>query len=169
MTNGKHAPSSRRRNHRPLALILSLVLVLGLVIGGTVAYLVTRTDPVNNTFTPAHVSCVVETTGKGVQVKNTGNIDAWIRVYVTANYVNSAGNVCAAHAVTAPTPSADWTLQGDFYYYNQLVPSNGVTPVLFENIPQDTAGDNCTLKIEVVASAIQPGTEAGNAWRGTRS
>ena len=170
MTNGKHAPSSRRRNRKPVALLLAVVLLLGLAIGGTVAYLVTKTPPVNNTFTPSHVSCVVETTDKGVQVKNTGNIDAWIRVYVTANYVktvNGVEYVCAAHSASAPTPGEGWTSGEDgFYYYSSEVSPDGLTTALFAAPAQETAGDGCKLKIEVLASAIQStlSTTAQGAW-----
>ena len=51
---GKRA--RKRTLARPVLLALSLVLVLGLGVGGTLAYLVTNTDPVTNTFTPGEVT-----------------------------------------------------------------------------------------------------------------
>jgi len=167
MNYGKHAPSSRRRSRKPVALLLAVVLLLGLAIGGTVAYLVTKTPPVNNTFTPSHVSCEVVITDDGIQVQNTGNIDAWIRVYVTANYVNTAGNVCAAHSASAPTPGEGWISGEDgFYYHNKLVKSGDYTTALFATPGQTTVSDGCKLEIEVFASAIQPGDAAISAWKG---
>lgn len=169
MRNGRHAHFSRRRSSRPVALILSLVLVLGLAIGGTVAYLVTKTNPVNNTFSPTDVSCEVVNTNNGIRVKNTGSIDAYIRVYVTANYVNTSGHICAAHTATVPTPDSQyWTSgEGGFYYYNSPVASGDVTPALFATPAAGTPlGDGCTLKIKVFASAIQTGDAAVSAWKG---
>ena len=171
MRNGRHAHFSRRRSHRPIALIVSLVLVMCLAIGGTVAYLVTKTDAVNNTFTPTDVSCeVVKNADGSVQVQNTGSINAYIRVYVTANYVKSNGHICAAHTASATAPilnGTGWSKGEDgLYYYSAQVPSNGLTSVLFSSPPTGANAECCTLEIEVFASAIQPGTAAGNAWRG---
>ena len=41
-------------------MVLSVVLLLGVAIGGTIAWLSTKTTPVTNTFTPAKVTCKVE-------------------------------------------------------------------------------------------------------------
>ena len=40
-----------RKGYKVLALVLAVVLVLGAVIGTTVAWLITNTTPVVNTFT----------------------------------------------------------------------------------------------------------------------
>lgn len=167
MRYGRHAHFSRRRNRRPVVLVISLVLVLALAIGGTVAYLVTRTNPVNNTFTPTDVSCLVVSNDGSVYVKNTGSINAYIRVHVTANYMNNSDNVCAAHSVTAPTPGEGWTTgEGGFYYCNTQVAPGSFTPALFAVPAQSIAGDGCKLEVEVFASAIQPGDAALKAWKG---
>lgn len=52
MAKGKYAAKHVGRvNMKPLALIMALVLTLGGVIGGTVAWLIATPDPVVNTFT----------------------------------------------------------------------------------------------------------------------
>ena len=166
MNYGKHAPSSRRRNRKPVALLLAVVLLLGLAIGGTVAYLVTRTDPVNNTFTPTHVSCEVEKTSDGFTVKNTGDIDAYIKAYVTANYINGDGHVCAAHTVTVSASGSDWTEENGVFYYAKPVSATESTGKLTVSVTPETVSDGCTLNIEAFASAIQPGDAAVSAWKG---
>lgn len=88
MYNPKH--STPRRPGRPLssrkalfALVSVLVLIFAAV-GVTVAYLQTQTEPLENQFTPAKVSCKVEETFDGnvksnVTIRNTGDTDAFIR------------------------------------------------------------------------------------------
>ena len=70
--NGKRVMKTKQ----PVALVAILVL-LCCTVAGTVAYLVTSTDPVTNTFTPAHVSTAVDETFENgvksdVKIKNTG-------------------------------------------------------------------------------------------------
>ncbi len=64
MYSGKYARhvEKRKRNFRPLALILALVLVVGSVAGGTIAWLIADTDPVVNTFTYGDIDLKLEET-----------------------------------------------------------------------------------------------------------
>ena len=57
MKNGKHA--APRGMKRSLVLVVSLLALLLVVAGGTLAWL-TAQDSVSNTFTPAHVTCNVD-------------------------------------------------------------------------------------------------------------
>ena len=62
MYQGKHfsqGGSRRYRGKKPALLIVTLALILTVAIGGTVAYLATKTDSKVNTFTPSQVSCEV--------------------------------------------------------------------------------------------------------------
>ena len=63
MYHGKHLAkkSSGRKLKRCKtgALILSLLLLVTAAVGGTVAYLLTQTESVTNTFTPSKVACTV--------------------------------------------------------------------------------------------------------------
>ena len=52
MKKGKYASN---RSAKPVALLLALVLVLGIAIGGTIAWLTDTTDAVVNTFTSSDV------------------------------------------------------------------------------------------------------------------
>ena len=67
----------QKRNYRPLAMILSLVLVVGCAAGGTLAWLITKTDPVVNTFTYGDIDLKLEETKvneKGQPVDEDGNV-----------------------------------------------------------------------------------------------
>ena len=103
-------PSPRK----PGALLLTLVLLALALTGATLAYLITHTDPVPNRFTPAHVSCTVTedfdgTTKKNVNVTNTGDIDAYLRVKLVTYRVNDDGqHIGGTAAIPAFTPGDGW-------------------------------------------------------------
>ena len=116
-------PSPRK----PGALLLTLVLLALALTGATLAYLITHTDPVPNWFTPAHVSCNVTedfdgTTKKNVNVTNTGDIDAYLRVKLVTYRVNDDGqHIGGTAAIPAFTPGDGWVAYGDYYYYTYPV------------------------------------------------
>ena len=163
MYHSKHTKPSRRRGSRKVLLVAALCLLLTLVIGGTVAYLLDVTDPVENVFMPSDVTCYVYevfdgTTKSEVRIQNTGNIDAFIRVVVSANYVDAAGNICAAHDVPdLPAPGSGWK-QGTnsiYYYSNEVSPGGYTAPLFGGAVTLGTAEDGCAVKMEIAASAIQ--------------
>ncbi len=79
MYNGSHAKVNNKpriRMNKLGILFIAVVMLIGAVVGSTVAFLVTQTDPVENKFTYASVSCAVSETFKGatkekVQIQNT--------------------------------------------------------------------------------------------------
>lgn len=66
----KHVANRRRSvSSRAFIALLALVLVIGCVAGGTVAWLVAKTDPVVNTFTYGNIDITLtETTGKDYKI-----------------------------------------------------------------------------------------------------
>lgn len=173
MKNGKSA--ARGGMKRSLVLVVSLLALLLVVAGGTLAWL-TAQDSVSNTFTPAHVSCEVTeefdgTVKSNVNVTNTSDIDAFIRVKLVTYRVNDAGQRIGGTA-TIPdfTPGANWVKYGDFYYYTK--------PVAPQQQPKEALIGSITLKgsyddadggkqvIEVMAEAIQsqPARAVQQAW-----
>lgn len=164
------------RKGRLNATIISVVLILTLAVGGTIAFLSTKTDPVVNTFNPSQVTCsVVEDfdgkTKTNVNVKNTGDIPAFIRVKLVAYRTNDAGqHIGGVSEVPAFTLGKDWAKCGDYYYYTYPV-APGATPAdslaevikLTENYTDVDGGHQ---SIDVIAEAIQAGPEAAvkAAW-----
>lgn len=59
-----------RKGYKVLALVLAVVLVLGAVIGTTVAWLITNTTPVVNTFTYGDINITLEETDTGLDEDN---------------------------------------------------------------------------------------------------
>lgn len=153
-------------------LIISAVLILAVGATATLAYLADSTDPVTNTFTPSSVTCYVEESFNGtaksdVTIKNTGDIDAYIRVAVVANWVKDGKIV--APATVAITPANGWFKAGDYYYYPAVVAANGTTSNLYSgDITATTAGtapiEGAKLKVDILAEAIQSESTAINNW-----
>lgn len=167
----------RGRKTQVGALALSLLILVTLAIGGTVAYLFTKSDSVENKFKPSNVACTVtetfnETTGvkSNVNVINTGDTDAYIRVKLVTYRVNEAGQQIGGLA-TIPNFAlgTGWVKYGECYYYtepvvreqsptNLLIGTPGITLQSYED------ADGGKQVIEVMAEAIQAlGTDsAGN-------
>lgn len=171
MARRKH-PSPRK----PGALLLTLVLLALALTGTTLAYLITHTDPVPNRFTPAHVSCTVKeefdgTTKKNVNVTNTGDIDAYLRVKLVTYRVNDDGqHIGGTAAIPAFTPGDGWVKYGDYYYYTSPVAPNEqpknplISSLTLTGSYSDADGGKQAL--EIMAEAIQsaPTDALGQAW-----
>ena len=166
--HGSRVSKTNRPKH--FAALLALVLILVCTVGGTVAYLVTHTDPVVNTFTPGEVSCQVEEKFEGnnvkteAVVKNTGNVPAYIRVAVVANTIDAQGNITGMTTLPDNWRNAEkWTKSGNFYYYNDVVQPGDVTANLLTAAGIDLTG----IQVTILASAIQsmPDDAVNEAWK----
>lgn len=166
--HGSRVSKTNRPKH--FAGLLALVLILVCTVGGTVAYLVTHTDPVVNTFTPGEVSCQVNeefnednTVKTKAVVKNTGNVPAYIRVAVVANTIDEQGNITGMKTLPDNRLNeTDWTKSGDFYYYKGVVQPGDVTDNLL-NADINLEG----IQVTILASAIQsmPDEAVKEAWK----
>ena len=164
--HGSRVSKTNRPKH--FAGLLALVLILVCTVGGTVAYLVTHTDPVVNTFTPGKVSCQVEeefkdndTVKTKAVVKNTGNVPAYIRVAVVANTIDAQRNITGMATLEGWLNTAKWTEVGGFYYYKDVVQPGAVTDDLLK-----TGIDLTGIQVTILASAIQstPTDAVQEAW-----
>lgn len=158
----------KRMNKTKTILALTLVaLLLTCAVGGTVAYLVTKTDAVTNTFTPGRVTCAVNenftegsTTKKDVKIENTGNTDAWIRATVVGNWVKD-GKIVAPWKDNISYNIGDgknqWKKGDDgYYYYNSIVSSKGLTENLFKSYsPNNSPVEGAHLELTIVCQAVQ--------------
>ena len=164
------------RKGRLNATIISVVLILTLAVGGTIAFLSTKTDPVVNTFNPSQVTCsVVEDfdgkTKTNVNVKNTGDIPAYIRARIVVTWKDASGNVSAVPVkntdYTIAFNETDWTQQGDYWYCKTAVDAGGETPVLIIKCEKKgNAPKDYDLSVEILADAIQsePASAVTEAW-----
>lgn len=161
---GKRA--RKRTLARPVLLALSLVLVLGLSVGGTLAYLVTSSGPVTNTFTPGEVKTEIEEQFKNdvkenVKVKNTGTVDAYIRAQIVINWVDGEGNIVAEPGEGADYEllmgSSKWKKGADgFWYYTEKVEPDGKTENLINKCEVTAKADaGVGLQVTILSQAIQ--------------
>lgn len=187
MYQGTYARNPRKpkrravRMNKTAILLLAVILLAGAVIGTTVAYLTTKTNAIENVFTYAQVSCAVDekfdgTTKSDVCIKNTSNIDAYIRATYVANWVDSTGKIVASvpsgysYDLVYPT-TGDWIYNSTdgYYYYKEAVAPNGFTDGSFVGYTvhyPDPANHEYTLQVEIIASAIQsqPTSAVQQAW-----
>ena len=176
MKFGKKAAHSGAK--RSLVLVVSVLVLLLAVAGGTLAWL-TAQDSVNNTFTPAHVTCDVAENFEngiksGVKIKNTSNIPAYIRAYIVVTWKDADGNVYGKLPVAGTdyemsiNTNKGWTQKDGYWYCNTAVASGGFTPVLIDSCTSnDSAPDNnYNLSVEIIAEAIQsvPTTTVTSVW-----
>lgn len=161
-------------------MVLSIVLLLGVAIGGTIAWLSTKTTPVTNTFTPAEVTCEVEekfdkTTGvkTNVNVTNTGNIAVYIRVKLVTYRTNDAGQHIGGKAgLPKFNLGKNWVEYGEYYYYTLPVEphaqphTNLANSMTLEKSYKDEDADGGKQALDVMAEAIQSAPEkaVGEAW-----
>lgn len=180
MYRGKRA---KGWNFKPGVLLASLVVLIALTVGTTVAFLVDDTNTVENTFRPAQVRCAIQedfdgSEKKNVQVKNTSNIDAYIRAEIVVNWVDPEGNVVpaapAGYQWKLELNSTDWTEGDGYYYYTGKVAPDALTNELIKSAkPTYPEGVNIAnapyrLQVEIIAEAIQAdglgADSAQDAW-----
>ncbi len=166
--NAAHRSSAPRRKRRlrwrkEFVLFCSVVVLLLGVIGGTVAYLVTNTDPVENTFTPATSGIDIpevfdKETKKDVTVKNKSDYAVYARATYVAYWVSDAdGSVIPGEPVlTKEQIGSEWGSQNadGYWYYNQIVPAGATTaPFIVEMTADKIEGRH--LVVDVIAETVQ--------------
>ena len=166
------------RTGRLATMVIATVLLLALAIGGTVAWLSTKGDPIINTFNPSEVACQVEesfdkTTGekRNVNVTNTGDTTAYIRVKLVTYRTNDAGqHIGGTATIPSFTLGENWVEFGGYYYYTLPVaagekPATNLTETMTLTSSYSDA-DGGHQAIDVMAEAIQsePARAVGQAW-----
>lgn len=147
----------RSKWSKAFAVVLTVAVLLLGVVGGTLAYLTAQSDPAENVFNPSHVTCKVKQSDDGYTVENTGDIAAYIRAKVVVTWAESGETEEGVTTVCPqdPTYSAEgenWVQYGDFYYYTEEVPVDGLTKAL--NV-SSTAPLGYEVRVEIMADAIQ--------------
>lgn len=172
------APANEKtlRTGRVTAIVMATVLLLALAIGGTVAWLSTKSATITNTFLPSKVACEVTesfdgTTKSNVNVTNTGDIDAYIRVKLVTYRTNDQGqHIGGTASLPTFTLGANWVWYDGYYYYTLPVAAGGqpeanlTNKMTLKGSYNDTDGGK--QAIDVMAEAIQSVPEAAvqAAW-----
>lgn len=169
----------RVRMNRTAVLFMAIIMLIGAVVGSTVAYLITKTGSVENKFTYASVSCKVEenfngSTKENVRITNTGSTDAYIRATYVVNWLDSAtGNIVTSvpegyRYDLKKNPDDKWTegKDGYFYYLSPVAPGESTPGSLLNCTVIYPKNPEYTLSVEILATAIQstPAKAVTEAW-----
>ncbi len=188
MYNGSHAKANNKpriRMNKLAILFIAVVMLIGAVVGSTVAFLVTQTDPVENKFSYAKLSTEITeffdgTTKKDVQVTNTGDTAAYIRATYVVTWRDMSGNIVPSvpdgysYSLTE-NPDNTWKKIGDYFYYPTPVeptePNNSTLGSLLNCTVTHPDNPEYVLNVEILASAIQstPANAVTEAWGVTPS
>lgn len=174
----------QNRSKRTLRLALiavSLLVMLAFGIQSTLAYLTDRTAAVENTFISGRVTTeVVEslteedseiTVKEHVQIKNTGNVPAFIRAAIVITWRDASGNLSGERPVSGTDyemslGSSEWEGRDGFWYYRAPVAPGAKTEDLITSIVPKADKSGYTLSVEILGSGIQsmPSSAVVEAW-----
>lgn len=185
MYQGSHSrrkKHSRIRMNKLAILFIAVVMLIGAVVGSTVAFLVTETAPVENKFSYAKLSTEITedfngATKSNVQIKNTGNTAAYIRATYVVTWRDMSGNVVPSvpkdysYSLTE-NPDKTWKKIGDYFYYPTPVESGSSTlGSLLNCTVTHPANPEYVLNVEILTSTIQstPANAVTEAWGVTPS
>ena len=175
---------------RNIALLLALVLVFGVAVGGTIAYLMDKTQVVVNTFTTGNVDIdLTETTGKTYKMTPNAVIDkdptvtviagseaCW--VFVKVEEINNP-DTYLDYTIASPWKALDETNHPGVYYIEQTAPlADKVYPVLtgskvtvknLTNTEMDAAEANPPQLIFTAYACQSAGVSVTDAWTNVQS
>lgn len=170
---------SARKQKKKRRLLIALVCIglLACSVSGVYAYLKDSTETLSNEFVPAKVTCSVEENfadgiKSNVQVRNTGNVDAYIRVAVVATFVSEDGKVLS----TAPKEGSDYLVNWSatdwmkgtdgYWYYLWPVAPGETTTTLIESAYGLSSPADYRLHLQILASGVQsaPDLAVQDAW-----
>lgn len=191
----KHVANRRRSvSSRAFIALLALVLVIGCVAGGTVAWLVATTDTVTNTFTYGKINIdLTETTGTSYKIIPGTNIAKDPKVTVAADSeacwlfvkVEETGTFVAdkvTYAIANGWTQGDGTEIPSNVYYREVSAEdaktgvnyyvlagnttypNGVITVSADLTKENIPAANPTLKITAYAVQKENIADAKTAW-----
>lgn len=161
-------------------LLAAVIVLLAGAVGGTWAFLVAQSEPVQNNFTYAQVSCTINEKFENgvksdVKIQNTGDIPAYIRARIVVTWKDANGNVSSTVPVkntdyTIAFNTTDWTQQDGYWYCKNAVDAKDFTPVLITKCEKTGAAPvDYDLSVEILADAIQsePASAVTEAWKYT--
>lgn len=188
--NDKNKKSSRY-SKKAIILAVSLICLLVVTVGGTLAYLIDITETVTNTFTPATVTVDIEETfednkKENVKFQNTSDIEVYIRATLVEYWKRTSDGAIVPKPTNAKvtylwegnvadnSAMATWFSVGSIFYYRKPVAANDknenttkdCTTNLLEKVTVEMP-DGYEYYLEVHAEAIQskPIGAVEDAWK----
>jgi len=146
---------------------------------GTSAYLIIK-NSINNSFIIGDVKTEIiqdldinDKKTESVSIKNTGNIDVFVRVAVNIVWKDSEGVILNVNPkenvdyVINFSSSTKWLKSNDgYFYYKNMLQENTNTEILIDKIEQINYLNGKTLDINIAVQAIQaePAKAVIEAW-----
>lgn len=153
-----------------LKIALSALLVAVVLVGGTLAYLVTATDLLTNTFAVVDIDTEVEepdpSTGaeKAPYVVNNSNVAVYVRAYAVVSTNEGSSVPVAASDVTINYDGTKWVQIDGYYYYTEAVPVGASTEKLFNGVDVSPELDKkADFSVYVYHESIQAKSEGLSA------
>ena len=172
-----------RRNaiRKRIGLIATIVCCIAILASGTVAYFTAQETAYNVITTGALSMRLVEEGADGkpfpkegitgilpnmevtkkVYVENTGDVDMYVRIALDQK-IESLSDPAAQlnfEHISLDINTADWTKQGDYYYYKKALKLGQATNPLFTTVSFDAKMGNeymnARVRIDVDAQAVQ--------------
>lgn len=173
---------SKHSRSRLVTGLLAGLLVCAVGVGGTVAWL-HDSAKVTNTFDMAEVKGSIsedfddKTVKESISVHNNGDIDAYVRVALSACWMDGEGNIAPLKAELAQLSDleegSDWFEDGGYYYYRGKVsPGDNATWDLNAQ-PTETNAEQAEsgwhFRVDVSAQLIQadPPEAVEDSWNVT--
>lgn len=155
----KNHANRRSVSSKTFAAVLALVLVLGCALGGTVAWLVAKSDPVVNTFTYGDINiALTETTGAdytiipGVDIEKDPKVTVeadseacWLFVKVEEDGTFVAGKV--TYSVADGWTQGDGTKIPENVYYREVRAAEAKNGASYYVLAGDTDHPNGVVKV----------------------
>lgn len=155
----KNHANRRSVSSKTFAAVLALVLVLGCALGGTVAWLVAKSDPVVNTFTYGDINiALTETTGAdytiipGVDIEKDPKVTVeadseacWLFVKVEEDGTFVAGKV--TYSVADGWTQGDGTKIPENVYYREVSAAEAKNGASYYVLAGDTDHPNGVVKV----------------------
>lgn len=176
MKSSRNGRAVRRTSHKKRLIgLIAAVVTVCIAVGGTIAYLFAKTEPITNTFEMSSVDIDIEenldgNVKKDVYVKNTSDTPIYVRVrFVTYWETIDTGEIIAdVNGENPPLPfdadsdtvpgeiRDDWFRVGDYFYYALPVQPDDSTSKLFDEFPLVIDEKNNRQQVlEVFAEGIQ--------------
>lgn len=158
-----------------IIIIAALIFFIG--ISSTIAYLISKSNKINE-FEMGNVDVKVNETfnkeekiKENVYVTNTGNIDEYVRVKINIYYKNNENIIMYEDPIInddyiIDLNLDDWFLSSDgYYYYKYKISRNDSTSNIINSLTYLKKYEDKSLTVDVIANAIQSNDKAiEEAW-----
>ena len=183
MYRGKflHSAAKSKKRKRPVLLIACIVLVVLVTAGSTLAYIMTSTNQVENTFTPANVTVSIDetktaNTKSNITITNnktdravTAYVRATLEIYWTDTIDGQSVVIAppAGAAVSVGNVLSGWFQVGEIYYYTAPVAPGASTTAMLGTITvtvPDGSTAQCHVDIHAEGIQAEPSSAVESAW-----